>query len=496
MLAFRRKCVVILFALSLTGHNSFADKKKRLDVKVPNQYAESPAKGAAKDMSSLVDWWSNFHDPGLQSLVKRAIAGNVDLQVARAKLREARATLSNAQLSNQVPTIDMTASYSYSKTSTDSPLTPTLSGGSSSVPLIPSTYGLYETYFDASYEVDIFGGVRNKVKAARADAAASEEDLRNTLVSTVAEVARDYIRLRQYQEQLRVTKQNVASQQDTLTITKVRNKAGLVSDLDVANATASLASTESSIPTLERQIRQEIHAIAVLLGVAPTEVDNELFSAGGLPAAPVEIPVGLPSELLRRRPDIREAERNVEAAAARVGVQKAKMFPTLTLTAQSGGQSANLVNLLNAAARFYSVGPTIEWGLLNYPALKANIHTYQAKEDEQILSYRKTVLTALQDVEDALVAYDTERTRQQVLEKEVEQYRRASSLALTKYTRGLSNFLDVLDAQRSLYNAEDALVQSRATVLTDVISLYKALGGGWESIDPVQNALKAALGKT
>jgi multidrug efflux system outer membrane protein len=440
----------------------------------PPRYAEAPLEGVAKDLSSLAEWWQNFHDPELQFLIKRALTSNLDVRLARAKLRESRATLRNARFSKQIPAVNIDGSYTRSRTSSDNPQIPKLSSGGSQTTLIPTTYGVYQAYFDASYEVDIFGGVRNQVRAARADAAASEEDLRNTLISTLAEVARDYLQLRQYQQQLRVAEQNEASQQDTLNITQVRK-----------NAAASLASTRSSIPTLQAKISEQIHAISVLLGQNPTDLDVELSKESGQPTAPAEIPLGLPSELLRRRPDIREAERNVEAAAARLKVQTSKLFPSISLTAEYGGQSGSIGNLVNAAARFFSFGPSIQWEILNYPAVKSNIHIYQAKRDEQILTYQKTVLTAFQDVEDALVAYRTEQTREKVLETEVEQYRNAASLALTRYTRGLTNFLDVLEAQRSLYTAEDALVESRATLATNLISLYKALGGGWEKNDPV-----------
>jgi len=476
----------LLFSLTIPAAEANDDQKPALAARpAPVRYAEAPLAGVAQDMSSLAEWWRNFQDPALQSLIERAITSNLDVRLARAKLRESRATLRNARFTKQIPTVNIDGSYTRSKTSSDNPQIPKLSSDGGQSTLIPTTYGVYQSYFDASYELDLFGNVRNQVKAARADAAASEEDLRNTLVSTLAEVARDYIQLREYQEQLRVAEQNETSQQDTLTITQVRKKAGLVSDLDVANAAASLASTRSSIPTLQAKISQEIHAISVLLGQNPADLNAELSNGTGLPTAPSDIPVGLPSELLRRRPDIREAERNVEAAAQRVKVQTSKLFPTISLTAEYGGQSGSIGNLVNAAARFYSFGPSIQWGLLNYPTVKSNIRIYQAKRDEQFLTYQKTVLTAFQDVEDALVTYRSEQTRQKVLETEVEQYRSAASLALTKYTRGLTNFLDVLEAQRSLYAAEDALVQSRATLETNLISLYKALGGGWEKNDPV-----------
>lgn len=478
----RNNCLVVTLAILQFSGYSFAEKKDLITTNVPAQYAGASTSGVTQDVSSLAEWWNNFQDSELQSLIKRAITTNLDVRIARAKLRESRATLRNTQTSNQIPTVNIESSYNNSKTSQQNPQIPKLSGTTT---LIPTTYGIYQAYFDASYELDIFGGVRNQVKAARADAAASEDDLRNTLVSMLAEVARDYVQLREYQEQLRVAKQNETSQQDTLKITQVRNKAGLVSDLDVANAAASVAATQSSIPSLESKIAQQIHAISVLLGENPAGLDAELSPNATLPKHVGAIPVGLRSELLRRRPDIRKAERNVEAAAARVGVQTSKLFPSISLTAEYGGQSGTIGSLVNAAARFYSVGPTVQWGLLNYPTLRSNISVYKAKRDQQVLTYQKTVLTAFQDVEDALVAYDKEQARQNILEAEVAQRQQAASLALVKYTRGLSNFLDVLDAQRSLYNAQDSLVQSKATVQTNLIAVYKALGGGWEHNDPV-----------
>jgi NodT family efflux transporter outer membrane factor (OMF) lipoprotein len=469
--------------LSLCG-TALAGKKKELaTAPVPAQFSTSSALQAPKDAALLAEWWKNFEDPVLQSLIQRAIVSNLDVRVARAKLLEARATLRNTRAANQLPTVDLNGTYTRSRTSADNPQVLTLGGTTTTIPYV---YDNYQAYFDASYEIDLFGGVRNTVKATRSDAEASADELRNTLISTLAEVAKDYIQLREYQEQLRIAREQAASQRDTVHITEVRNRAGLVSDLDVANARATVASTESTVPQLESKIGQQIHALALLLGKTPTELDAELTPVQALPTAVADIPAGLPSDLLRRRPDIRKAEANVQAAAARVGVQVSKLFPTITLTAQYGGQSGSSIgSLTDSAARFYSIGPTIQWGLLNYPALKANIRTYQAKRDQNVLTYQKTVLTAFQEVEDALMAYDKEKQRQKILAAEVEQYRRASTLALAKYTRGLTNFLDVLEAQRSLFTAEDSLAQSRTTVQTNLVSLYKALGGGWEKNDPV-----------
>jgi len=458
-------------------------KKEQATTAVPAQFSTISTSQTPKDAALLAEWWKNFEDPELQSLIQQAIANNLDVRVARAKLLESRATLRNTRMANQLPTVNLDASYARSRTSADNPQVLSLGGTQTTVPYV---YGNYQAYFDASYELDLFGGVRNNVKATRADASASTDDLRNTLISTLAEVAKDYIQLREYQQQLQIAHEQESSQNDTLHITEVRSQAGLVSDLDVANARASVSSTQSTVPQLESTISQQMHALALLVGKTPAELDAELTSVKPVPSAILEIPAGLPSELLRRRPDIREAESNVQAAAARVGVQVSKLFPSITLTAEYGGQSgSSIINLANSAARFYSIGPTIQWGFLNYPALKANIRTYQAKRDQKVLTYQKTVLTAFQEVEDALTAYDKEKQREKILQTEVEQYQRASSLALSKYTRGLTNFLDVLEAQRSLFTAQDSLAQSRATVQTDLISLYKALGGGWEKNDPV-----------
>ncbi len=236
-----------------------------------------------------------------------------------------------------------------------------------------------------------------------------------------------------------------------------------------------------------------IYAISVLLGQNPAELADGLKESGDIPASPAEIPVGLPSDLLRRRPDIRQAERNLAAATARVGVQVASLFPSISLTAQYGGQTGDALHLVNAAARFYSLGPQIKWGLLNYRATEANIRAYEAKRDQQSLTYQKTVLTAFQDVENALASYRADKQRLASLKEQVKQLQKAADLAMDRYTHGLTNFLDVLDAQRSLNSAEDSVVQSRAAVNIDLVSLYKALGGGWERNDPAAETGKVQI---
>jgi NodT family efflux transporter outer membrane factor (OMF) lipoprotein len=484
----RRFAAIALAAVFLAGC-AVGPKYRSPIVKTPQSFAQAKGQNVAADTSKLAEWWQTFHDRTLSSLVQRAIDCNLDVKVAQARLREARAAFKNTEASKQLPSGNLNLTYGRSKTSTDNPQIPKLGGGT----LIPTTYGSYQSYFDASYELDLFGGVRHQIEASSAEAQSYEDNLRNTLVSAIAEVSRDYLQLREYQEQLAVARRSEATLNDTLKITQVRYKAGLVTDQDVANAAALLAQAQSSIPTLESNASQMIHAISVLLGQNPAELGDELKDPGNIPASPAEIPVGLPSDLLRRRPDVRQAERNLAAATARVGVQVASLFPSISLTAEYGGQTGDAHNLVNAAARFYSFGPQIKWGLLNYRATKANIRAYEAQRDQQYLTYQKTALTAFQDVENALASYRADKQRLASLEQQVSQLQKATDLAMDRYTHGLTNFLDVLDPQRSLHSAQDSVVQSRAAVNIDLVSLYKALGGGWEGNDPVAENGKGQL---
>ncbi|BDC50494.1 RND transporter [Bryobacterales bacterium F-183] len=471
--------MALLMMITLAGC-AVRSKYRVAEVKVPAAYTQARGQ-QTQTAGELAEWWKSFGDRTLSSLIERTIQNNLDVQVAKARLLEARATFKSTDVGKRLPSGNWNFNYAQARTSTDNPQIPRFGGGT----LIPTTYNSYQSYLDASYELDLFGGVRHQVAAARADAQSYEESLRNTLVSVVAEVARDYMQLRQYQEQLEVARRTEASRTETLRITEVRHRAGLVTEVDVANAAASVAQAQASIPGLKASALQMMHAIGVLVGEQPSTLTHELQELAPIRLAPAGIPVGLPSELLLRRPDIRQAERSLAAAIARVDVQRANLFPSFSLTSQYGGQTGQALNLVNAAARFYTLGPQIKWGLLNYPAAKAGIKTYEARREQQYLTYQKTVLTAFQDVENALASHRANRERLTALEQQALQLRNASDLAMHRYTHGLTNFLEVLDAQRALNNAEDLSAQCRGAVNVDVVSLYKALGGGWERNDPV-----------
>lgn len=436
---------------------------------VPAAYAAGQSDPAVRaDSTDLNDWWKNFRDPLLDSLIERTVAGNIDLRIAQERVREARATRGYTAATRRLPDAGITGGYSDRG-----------GGGNSSQNLVSRGSGLYQSGFDAAYELDLFGGARASVRAAEADAQAAEESMRNTLVTAVSETAQNYLELRETQNRLEVARQTLKAQEETLRLLELRRDAGLIPDFDAVRARAQVESTRASIPLLEAQAQRTIHAIALLLGAEPSSVQAELSAPGEMPAAPPEVPVGLPSDLLRRRPDIRQAEREIAGSAARVGVAVSNLYPKFSLTGSAGGQSGALLNILSGAARLWSFGTSFSWGLLNYPATKANIQAAESREQQSMANYEKSVLTALKDVEDALASYTREKERQGSLAQAVDANRKALELASLRYDKGLSNFLDVLDAQRSLYSAEDAIAQSRGNVNTHLVALYKALGGGW-----------------
>jgi multidrug efflux system outer membrane protein len=411
-----------------------------------------------QDNVDLAKWWREFDDPVLNSLVDRAITGNFDLRLAQDRVRESRATRSYTSANRRLPDTGMSGGFSERSSSSS---------------------GLFQTGFDTSYELDLFGGAGASVKAATADAQATEENLNNTLVTVVAETARNYLELRESQERLALSQQTLKAQEEALRLAEIRLGAGLTSNFDTTRARAQAESTKAGIPVLEAQVQRTINAIALLLGSQPAAVQAELATAGVLPEAPPDVPIGLPSDLLRRRPDIRAAERGIAGSAARVGVAVSNLYPKFSLTSGGGGQSNALLNILSGASRLWNFGSSFSWGLLNYPATKANIKAAESREQQSMITYEKTVLTALKDVEDALASYVKEKERQESLAKAVDANREALKLATIRYESGLSNYLDVLDAQRSLYSSQDGLVQSRANNTTNLVALYKAVGGGW-----------------
>ena len=413
--------------------------------------------------AALDRWWAAFKDPALDSLVMRAVATNLDLRIAESRVRQARAQW-GVQFSGFWPSADAFGQYSRSE-----------------VNRTPPAVNLYKAGLDASWELDVFGGTRRAVEAANADIAVSLEDRRDVLVTLLSEVALDYISLRGFQRQLVIAKENAVAQEHGVELTRKLFSGGLNSKLDVATAEAQVATTRSQIPALESAVRQTIFSLSVLLAREPAALLDELTNEAPVPVTPPEVPVGLPSELLRRRPDIRRAEAQLHAATARIGVAIADLFPKFSLTGSlgtSGDKSASLVKWDN---RFYSVGPSVTWALFDAGRIRSNIKVQDELEEQALLAYQKALLTALNDVEGALVAYVKEQQRRQALAESVALNQEAVTLSTQLYTQGQTDYLNVLSAQRSLYASQDALAQSERTVATDLVALYKALGGGWEA---------------
>ena len=447
---------------------------------VPAGWQEGQQKGVDAKSVELTRWWTKFNDPLLDSLVERAVKSNLDLRLAEARIREARASRV-VVASAAWPTLEVSGSYTRNHASENAIGSPAQgavvapSGGGKNL-----DQNFYQTGFDANWEIDVFGGIRRSVEAADATIGATAENRRDVLVTLLGEVARNYIDLRGAQRQLDVARANLKTQQDTLQLTQVRFQAGLASDLDVAQQEAQVNTTASQIPTLQSLLKEAAYALDVLLGLQPGALWDELAKDTEIPGLPDDVLIGLPTELLRRRPDIRRAERQLAAATAQVGAATADLYPKFFLAGVVGLQSISASNWFTGRSRFASIGPTITWPVFEAGKIRATIEIRSAQQEQALTEYEKTVLSAFQDVEVALVNYANEQARYRSLTDAVAANRRAVTMANELYIRGLNDFLNVLDTQRALYATESALTQSQATMASNLVALYKALGGGWE----------------
>jgi multidrug efflux system outer membrane protein len=510
-------------AVSLGGGCAVGPDYQRPKTPMPAGFsATQPATqpSTTQPSAEIGRWWETFNDPVLNSLIDRAVKSNLDLRLAQTRVRESRFS-TEIQRAGLFPAADTDASYTrnrFSKTgfylggtrepvglspgatgtpntgtgntinrsskAADGKATSSSSGTSQSgllSQLTQTEFDVFQGGFDASWEIDVFGGVRRNIEAARADEQAAIEAGRDAMVSLLAEVARNYIQLRGVQRELAISVENIRSQQDTVDLTRSRFQAGLATDLDVARAEAQVATTRATVPALQTTLQQSIHRLGVLLGQQPTALQAELEKPAAIPPPPPEVPVGLPSELLRRRPDVRRAERQLAGATARVGVATADLFPRFSLTGSLGLAAGQFKQLGRLDSVYYTVGPSVSWPIFDAGKIQANIRVQNAREQESLTQYEATVLISLEDVENALVAYSQEQARRQELQRAVDANRRAVDLANQLYSKGLTDFLNVLDSQRNLYAAQDALVQSERNVSSNVVALYKALGGGWEA---------------
>ena len=454
--------------LSLCGCSAVGPDYVKPETEVPSTWYGELQDGLtnkAIDPQTLAQWWSTLEDPTLSSLMERAVRGNLDLKNARARVREARA-LRGINRARLFPIIDATGSAAKSRNTVSS------SDGTESE--------LYSAGFDAGWELDVFGGVRRSVEAAEADLEASWENLHDVLVSLLAEVALNYMEVRTFQARFAVAEANIAAQEATYEYTSSRFEAGLSNELPVQQALTNLETTRSQIPSLRTGLVAANNRLSVLLGEQPGAVNRELVEPRPIPVPPLTVAVGVPADTLLNRPDVRRFERLLAGQTARIGVATADLYPKFFLTGTIGLESLSAGNLFNSASRTWLLGANALWNVFDAGATRQRIAFQSALRDQVLNDYGSKILLALEEVENALVAYAQEQLRRDSLKAATAAAQKAVFLAQDQYAAGLVDFNNVLVAQRSLLSLQDELARSEGTVTSNLVRLYKALGGGWE----------------
>lgn len=418
----------------------------------------------ADDAHTLASWWKTLDEPMLSVLIERAASGNRDLAQAEARVREARARRGISE-AERFPTVQASAGATRRRGSEE-----TGSG---------KTTELYAAGLDASWELDIFGGRRRALEAASANLASSEYDLRDVLVSLLAEVALNYVDMRAFQTRLAVAEANLRLQSETLDIVRWRSEAGLATQRDVEQARLNFEQTRAQLPALRTGAAQSANRIAVLLGQNPGTLEDMLAAPRAIPAAPPGVAVGVPADALRRRPDVQRAERQLAAQTAQIGVATAALYPNFSLIGSIGLEALTAGRLLATSATLTSIGAHMGWTVFDAGRARQNIAVQTALQERALGHYEAAVLAALQDVENALIAYAAEQQRREALTAAAAAARNAADLAHHQYSAGLVDFQVVLDAQRSQLSLEDQFASSQGTVTSNLVRLYKALGGGW-----------------
>ncbi|MBA3018393.1 MAG: efflux transporter outer membrane subunit [Proteobacteria bacterium] len=470
LIKFRALLLAMLMMSVLAGCVTVGPDYAPPDVSLPSAWSAEMKDGLIVedlDKQAPADWWLILDDPVLTSLIGQAVASNLDLKEARARVREARA-LRGISEADRFPTIDASGTARLSRSSGN-----TGSG---------IERKLYVAGFDATWELDLFGGKQRAIEAAEAELQLSEEDLRDVLVSLLAEVALNYVEVRSFQTRLSVANANLDAQKETYNIAQWRFQAGLSTRLDVEQAKYNLEQTRSQIPGLHTGLVQARNRLSVLLGQYPGSLKIALAEHKAIPVTPLEVAVGVPADALRHRPDVRRAERQLAAQTAQVGVATADLYPRFSLLGSIGLEALSLDNLFLIGSRTHSIGPSITWPVFDAGTIRKNIEVQSAQQEQALIQYEAAILKALEEVENALVAYTEEQSRRQSLSDATEAAQQAVNLAQSLYLSGLIDFTDVLDAQRSLLSFQDQLSVSESEVTSNLITLYKALGGGWISL--------------
>lgn len=448
------------------------------NLELPDSWRQAALAGLEEGEAGLETWWQVFDDEVLDALMERARAGNLSLEVAAARIRETRA-LRRVVAADQVPSVDATGSATRLRQS--AARFPVDTGA---LPL-NLTNTVYTVGLEASWELDVWGRVRRNVEAAQAEAQAADEDYRDVLVLLYAEVALAYMDLRTLQQRIDYAEQNVDAQEETLELVGHRYEAELVPELDVRQAELNSYRTKSALPSLRAAAFEVVHRLAVLLGEPPAALYDLLEGEGGVPEPTAPSLASLPTDLLRQRPDVRAAERALAAQTARIGVATAELYPQFSLSGSFGWQSRDAGDLFESGAQTWGFGIPFRWNLFDRDRVHANIEAQEARAEALQASYELTVLNALAEVESALAAYGEQRERTAMLTGGVEAALKSVELVRTLYKSGLTDFQNVLDSERSLFQEQDRLAESRGLEASSLVALYRALGGGWVPGDPL-----------
>ncbi|MDJ0610817.1 MAG: efflux transporter outer membrane subunit [Kiloniellales bacterium] len=447
------------------------------------QWIEEEDARVKRQQVVYTDWWKVFDDPVLDRLIDIAYRQNLDLLTAGLRVIEARAQLGIA-IGEQYPqTQALEAGYSRERISENAPNSADAD----------NSYDNLSVGLDASWEIDFWGRFQRSIESADSGLGATIADYDDLLVILTAEVATTYVQIREFEQRIRLIRRNVAIQQDSLRLTEIRYNAGAVSQLDLQEALALLEDTRSALPEFQASQRQAENALATLLGMPPIQIRRILAPDAPIPKAPRDVAIGIPADLLRRRPDIRQAELNAAAQSAQIGVAKADLYPRVTLAGfvgfQTAGSSdfrsnnAQLTDLLDSDSFTYFVGPAIQWNFLNYGRITNNVRVQDARLQQLIAEYQDTVLRAYQEVEDGLVSFLKAQEQTDILERSVEASQKAVTLSVLQYSEGVATYTRVLTTQQNLVQRQDRLTQAQSGIAQGLIATYRALGGGWQSRD-------------
>ncbi|MBN2338072.1 MAG: efflux transporter outer membrane subunit [Acidobacteria bacterium] len=438
----------------------------------PSVEAAGGAGARSAQAAALAEWWTTLGDPVLDGLVERAAGGNRDLRIALTRIRQSRAALGAAEKQRD-PSLTGSATYRRSQSGIPTP-------AERDPALFTSGSDFYDIGFDAAWEIDLFGKKHRSLEAAAAELEASEEGYRSVLVSLVAETASHYVRLRTFQKQLDIVFRNLELQERVLAVLEEQAAVGLISRLQVEQSRYTIESTRSRIPGYRIGIEETMNGLAILLGEMPGDLHGALSAPGPIPVPGIEIAVGVPADIVRRRPDIRNAERLLAAQTARIGVATADLYPSFTLSGFLGMTASSTKAFFADDSPTVGIAPFISLPLFNRGKIRDQIEIQSALQERALIAYESVVLDAIREVRDAIIAYGEERKRYRILEKGAAEAGAALNIAEEQFRSGLVNFINVLDAQRALLTFEETQVGSRGAITQNLVRLYKSLGGGWD----------------